>query len=116
MARYTCSFVVSLPWADLESELIEIFKSCNFDLIYQTHDYLLAREKPGQVSFAQLVTTEVLIDRTHATHNEIRLDFVVKNEELPLQLHNHCRQLFDLIHQAITDGHDQWHLVANQAN
>lgn len=70
----------------------------------------MAREIPGQVSFAKLVTIEVLIDRTTATEREVRLNCVVKNEELPLQINNHCCKMFDVLKQAITET-SHWQLV-----
>jgi hypothetical protein len=42
--------------------------------------------------------------------HELRMHFVVKNEELPLQLNNHCRQMFDSLLAALLE-HDQWHLL-----
>jgi hypothetical protein len=86
---------------DLLSELLE---SCNFDVIYQTPEYMMAREVPGQIAFSKLVTVEVLIDRTVATDDAVRMSFVIKNEELPLQVDNHCRQMFDLVSQAVAQS------------
>lgn len=110
MARYTCSFIIAVPLEDLQPSLIEVLQSCNFDIIYDTGDYLMARESPGQVAFSKLVTVEVLIDRTTATDEEVRMNFVVKNEELPLQVDNHCRQMFDWVQEAITEN-GQWQLL-----
>jgi hypothetical protein len=114
MARYTCSFIIAVPLERLQQSLIEVLQSCNFDIIYDTGDYLMAREKPGHVSFAKLVTVEVLIDRTTATDQEVRMNFVIKNEELPLQVDNHCRQMFNRVQQAITENR-HWHLVESVA-
>lgn len=105
MARYTCLFTVSTSVNNLQRLLGELLESCSFDIIYQTGDYLMAREVPGQVAFSKLVTVEVLIDRTVATDREVRMNFVIKNEELPLQVDNHCRQMFNLVSQAIADSH-----------
>ena len=114
MARYTCSFIVQLSLEEIQTTLINILESCNFEIIYKTDtgDYLMARENPGQVSFAKLVTVEVLIDTTPIIDDEVRLDFVVKNEELPLQFNNHCRQMFDIVLQVIIDN-QQWQLIEN---
>ncbi|MGK7876689.1 MAG: hypothetical protein AB4426_26370 [Xenococcaceae cyanobacterium] len=114
MARYTCSYIVRLPLEQLQPLLLEILQSCNFDIIYHTSDYMMGREIPGQVAFAKLVTVEMLIDKTTATHNEVHIKFVVKNEELPLQVDNHCRQMFDLVQQFIDENH-QWQLGENVA-
>ncbi len=71
---------------------------------------MVAREVPGGVSFSKLVTVEVLIDRLPAAADGVRMNFVVKNEELPLQTDNHCRQKFNLVNQAIVENH-QWQLI-----
>ncbi|NES85847.1 MAG: hypothetical protein F6K10_33145 [Moorea sp. SIO2B7] len=112
MARYTCSFIVTVPLDQIQPLLIEILQSCNFDITHKTHDYLMARENPGQVHFSKLVNVEALIDITTATDYEVRVNFVIKNEELPLQIDNHCRQMFDLVQQEIIDNY-QWQLEAN---
>jgi predicted MPP superfamily phosphohydrolase len=75
MARYTCSFIIAVPLERLQQVLIEVLESCNFDIIYNTGDYLMAREIPGHVSFAKLVTVEVLIDKSTATEQEVRMNF-----------------------------------------
>lgn len=110
MARYTCSLTVAVSLDLLQPSLIEVLQSCNFDIIYDTGDYLMAREIPGHVAFAKLVTVEVLIDKSTATAQEVRMNFVIKNEELPLQVDNHCRQMFDMVQKAVADN-SHWHLV-----
>ncbi|KGF73165.1 hypothetical protein DO97_02305 [Neosynechococcus sphagnicola sy1] len=110
MARYTCLLTVAVPLNQLRKQLIEIFKSCRFDIVYETADYMMARETPGQVVFAKLVTAEVLIDQTTATETAVRMSLVVKNEELPLQTDNHCRQMFDLVHHTMAE-YDRWQLL-----
>lgn len=105
MARYTCLFTVETSVDSLQLLLSELLESCNFDIIYQTSDYLMAREVPGNVAFAKLVTVEVLIDRTIATDREVRMNVVIKNEELPLQVDNHCRHMFDRVSRAIAENH-----------
>ena len=114
MARYTCLFTVAAPINSLQRLLSEILESCNFDIIYQTSDYVMAREIPGRVSFAKLVTVEVLIDRTTGSDEGVKMNFVIKNEELPLQVDNHCRKMYDLVNQAIAEsGH--WRLIESVA-
>lgn len=110
MARYTCFFTVAVPLEKLRQLLAEILESCRFDIIYHTEDYMMAREVPGQVSFARLVTVEVLIDKTKATNECVRMDVVAKNEELPLQLNNHCYRMFDQVSRAIAEN-PQWQLL-----
>lgn len=114
MARYTCSFTVAVPISRLRQSLVEVLQACNLDVIYDTSDYMMARENPGQVSFAKLVTVEVLVDKTTATDTEIRMNWVVKNEELPLQVDNHCHKMFQIINQAIADNR-HWQLLESIA-
>jgi hypothetical protein len=114
MARYTCSVIVQLSLEQLQISLIEMLKSCNLDILYDSSDYVMAREKPGKVSFAKLVTVEVLIDRTTATEEGVKMHFVVKNEELPLQVENHCKKIFDIVQQAIVSDR-QWQIIENMA-
>jgi hypothetical protein len=114
MARYTCLFIVSAPVETLRASVMDLLKSSDFDIIYQTEDYIMGREIPGKVAFYQLVVAEVLIDRTTAKDQEVRMSFVLKNEELPLQLDNHCRQVFSRLSSAISD-HEQWKLIETVA-
>jgi hypothetical protein len=114
MARYTCSFVVSVPIDHLQGLLIELLQVCELDVQYYTADYVMAREIPGNLAFSKLVTVEVLIDKSTATEAETRLSIVVKNEELPLQLDNHCRQMFEFIKQAIEQSR-HWNLIESIA-
>lgn len=110
MARYTRSITVAVPKEGLQQLLTDTLQSCNLEVVYTTEDYLMARETPGQVPFAKLVIAEVLIDNTMSTDAKTRLNFVVKNEELPLQANNHCRQMFNLLSQALEDNKN-WELV-----
>ncbi len=110
MARYTCSFIVSVKSENLQPLLVELLQDCNLDVQYYTADYIMAREMLGNVSFTKLVTVEVLIDKSTATETESRMSIVIKNEELALKLQNHCRQMFEFIKQAIEDCR-HWHLI-----
>ncbi len=114
MARYTCSFIVSVPIEHLQPLLVDLLRDLELDVQYYNADYIMAREIPGNVSFSKLVTVEVLIDKSTATESESRMSIVIKNEELPLQLHNHCRQMFEFIKQAIEDCR-HWHLIESLA-
>lgn len=114
MARYTCAFTVVGSFEYLRQLLVEVLQSFGLNVIYDTGDYLMAREIQGQVSFSKLVTVEVLIDRTSATETETRMELVIKNEELPLQVENHCYQIFQLVNQAIIDNRD-WQLIESVA-
>ena len=110
MARYTCSYIVKTSLKELETLLKDMLKTCEFEVMYHTPDYMMAREIPGKVPFSKLVTVEALIDSTTATKNEVQVSLVVKNDELPLQLDNHCRQLFEGEQGVITKDY-QWQLV-----
>jgi hypothetical protein len=114
MARYTCSFIVSVSPEHLQVLAIELLQACGLDVQYYTADYIMARENPGQVSFSKLVIIEVLIDKSTATDTETRMSIVIKNEELPLQLNNHCQQMFEFIKQAIENSRN-WHLIESLA-
>lgn len=110
MARYTGLFKIATTVNSLQQLLGEVLESCNFNIVYQTDDYLMAREVPGKVAYYQLVTAEVLIDKTTATAQEVQMHIVIKNEELPLQVENHCRQMFGHVSQALINAH-HWDLI-----
>jgi hypothetical protein len=115
MARYTSLFTVAVSFDRIRQLLTDILCSCRMDIIYSTEDYLMAREVPGRVNFAKLVTVEVLIDRFANPGAEIQMSFVVKNEELPLQNDNHCRDMFERVNQAVAENR-QWHLISSAAS
>ncbi|MDZ8188133.1 MAG: hypothetical protein RMX96_25180 [Nostoc sp. ChiSLP02] len=110
MGRYTCSFLVSVPSDHLQPLLVELLQECQLNIQYQGNDYIIAREFPGNVPFSKLVTVEILVDKSKSTETESRMTIVIKNEELPLQVDNYCRQMFEFIKQAIeTNRH--WQLI-----
>jgi hypothetical protein len=115
MARYTAHYRVTGSPAQIKDPLREVMKSCNIEGIYELEDYVMGREIPGKVPFATLVTVEVLIDTTQATPNEFTLCFVIKNEELPLKVNNHCQQVYDAIQDKIGDSYT-WQLVGASSN
>jgi hypothetical protein len=112
MSRYVCHFLVNLSPQQVRFSLKQLFEACKMDVIYETSDYLMAREIPGRVTFTKLVSAEILIDVTAATQSSVRLSFVVKNEELPLNPHNHCREIFDLLRLTIAQNYD-WEAIDN---
>lgn len=114
MARYTSSYTVGLPYEGLGKLVIEVLKSCPLEVTYEAGEYIMAREIPGKVSFTKLASVEVLLDRTTSTEKETKMTLVVKNEELPLQLDNHCHQMFQIVNQAII-GCRNWQLVETVA-
>ncbi len=107
MSRYVCNFLVNLSPQNVRVPLRKILEACRLEPIYELDDYMMAREIPGQVPFAKLVTAEILINVTTATQDAVTLSFVVKNEELPLKYNNHCRQIFDLLRVAL-EQQDAW--------
>jgi hypothetical protein len=101
MSRYVCHFSVNLSSQNVRSPLKKLLAACRMEIIYEVADYLMAREIPGGVTFAKLVRVEVLIDVSITNPDAVKLSFVVKNEELPLNANNHCRQVFDLLRMTI---------------
>lgn len=115
MARYTGLFTVAVSADKFWQLLNEILRSISLNVIYSSEDYLVARETPGHVPFAKLVTVEVLVDRPSNRSSEVRMNLVVKNEELPLQRDNHCHQLFALLNQAVLENRN-WRLIESAAS
>jgi hypothetical protein len=112
MSRYVCHFLVNLSPQHVRLPLKMLFEACGMDMMYETDDYVMAREIPGQVIFTKLVTSEVSIDVSNTNPDLVKLSFLVKNEELPLNPNNHCRQIFDLLRVAIAHNYD-WESVDN---
>ena len=109
MARYTSLYKSGIkPVEHLRQALSEMLRSCNFDVIYEDADYLVARELPGGVSFSKLVTVEFLFNDTSysdaVADSALQMNVVVKNEELPLSVNNHCRQQFNLVNQIVSSN------------
>jgi hypothetical protein len=111
MARYTCRFSIPADHGKIRKPLCDLMKACNMDIIYEIEDYIMGRECPGGVPFAKLVTTEILIDVTIATANSVGIKLVVKNEELPLKVNNHCQQVFQEIQSEVVKCHPDWVLM-----
>jgi hypothetical protein len=114
MARYTCSFTLSVPFENLQPLLLDLLQDCDLEIQYYSIDYILAREIPGNVPFSKMVKVEVFIDKSTATEAETKMSIEIKNEELPLQLNNHCRQMFEFVKQAIEESR-HWHLIESLA-
>lgn len=112
MSRYVCHFSVALSSQHVRLPLRKLLEACRLEPMYETEDYLMAREIPGRVSYAKLVRVDVAIHVTHATQDSVKLSFCLKNEELPLNTNNHCRQVFDLLRLTI-DRHLGWHQIAS---
>ncbi|NEP42494.1 MAG: hypothetical protein F6K35_26055 [Okeania sp. SIO2H7] len=97
MARYVGFLVVAIEdFQNLQPIVLGILEECNCEVIFNTGNYIMARELPGQVSFSQLAIAEVTFNLASITENTIRIDIIFKNEVLPAHKDNHCRQVFDL--------------------
>ncbi len=110
MARYSCSFSSRNPIEILLNHLGEALRSCDIEIIYRNNEYVVGREKPGNVAFTKLVTVEALIDYQGVTSSkEVHLNCILKNEELPLKQDNHCRRVFDTVKRKI-ESQTPWQL------
>ncbi len=65
MARYTHLFTTVVPVTHLRQSLADVLTACGLNVIYEASGYLVAREKPGHVSYSKLATVELLIDLHH---------------------------------------------------
>lgn len=111
MARYTCRFDIPTGPDLVRKPLRQLLEDCTMDIIYEIDDYVMGREAPGKVAFAKLATAEILIDTTVATEHSVGIKLVVKNEELPLKVNNHCQQVFNLLQQEIATRYPDWTLL-----
>lgn len=111
MARYTHLFTTAIPVTHLRQSLADVFTACNLNVIYEASGYLVAREKPGHVSYSKLATVELLIDLHHTPTQQqhpddqafsTTINLVVTNEELPFMADNHCQQIFETVSKAVT--------------
>ncbi|KRH96090.1 hypothetical protein GSN00_12515 [Cylindrospermopsis raciborskii CHAB3438] len=114
MARYTSSFLIAVKTEYLHSLIIQLLQDCGFSVQFYSHDYIMASEIPGKVAFSKLVSIEVLVDKSKA-ENETWINLVVKSEELPLKLDNHCRQVFDQVRQEV-EHNRKWQLIESVVN
>jgi hypothetical protein len=115
MSRYVCHFLVQLTPDRLRLALRKLLAVGRLEAVYEGEDYVMAREIPGLVSFARLVTVEISIDVTTATPEAVKLSFLVRNEELPLKSDNHCRQVFDALRLAIAHCPD-WQPISSSSS
>jgi hypothetical protein len=107
MARYTNFFMTASSPEAISQALVSALEACALNVIYQDPVCIVAKERPGQVSFTQLATIELLISPPTLESGGSRIDLVVKNEELPLRSQNHCREVFTQIDQAISAANEQ---------
>jgi len=114
MARYTGFFIVNVSLEDLRPMMIDILESCNLEITYQTPSSIIARENIGQVSVNELVIGEVVFDTATAMVDETKMTVFIKNESLPLQSYNHCREIFEQLSQLIIDNR-HWVLLESIA-
>jgi len=102
MARYTNFFMTGSSSEEINRALVTALEACDLNLVYQDPVCIVAKEKPGQVSFSQLATVEILINPPTIEAGGSKIDLVVKNEELPLRTKNHCHEVFEQVNEAIT--------------
>ncbi len=111
MARYPL-LATAVPNEHLHQSLLDVLQSCHLEIIHDTSDYVMAREKPSGIPYAKLVTVEGLIDKTGETRDEIRVEVVIKNEELPVHSDNHCSRMRDSVHKAF-EASEPWSIIAS---
>jgi hypothetical protein len=97
MARYTTLLSLPTHSPDLCDRIVCTLEGCGLVMVYSTSDYIMAKEKPEQVSLAELATVEVLVTSAQ------QLQLVVKNEQLPLQVNNHCKVTFETVSGALLE-------------
>lgn len=114
MARYTHLLTVALSPRLLRQQLIDTLQTCQLEVVHTTDDYVMARESPNGIPFTQLVSVEVLIDNTTATDTSTQFTFVIKNEELPLKIKNHCFQVYEQLSAALAENKN-WELLQSVA-
>jgi hypothetical protein len=105
MARYTTLFRAGGSLTEIRQRVARTLASCNLSLIYENEEYMVAKEKPGEVKFGHLATVEVLINPPTITEPATRVDLIVQNQELPLHLDNHCYRVFEQVNEAIANTH-----------
>lgn len=108
MARYTKVYVVKVNQSLLRDLITKLLVECNLTVSYVARDYIMAQEKSGQVSFSKLVTVEVLIHQPEL--DSVKFTCVVKNEELPLNLGNHCKALAEKVNAAF-ETNPAWQML-----
>ena len=104
MARYTNFFMTGSSQETISQTLVSVLEACDLTLIYQDSVCIVAKERPGQVSFTQLATVELLISPPTLESGGSKVNLVVTNEELPLRSQNHCREMFEQVNQAISEA------------
>lgn len=104
MARYACVLTVDASMSCSKRLLKNILEACNFRIVHETGDYLMASEVPGRTEFMKLVTAEILIDQIQDPDQEVQMQCIVKNEELPIHTDTHCHQVFEQLSSAISQN------------
>lgn len=96
MARYAGFFVVRVSLENIRKILIKILEDAQMKIIYDRGKSIMAQEVRGKVPMSQLVTVEFGI-KNEVNDAEIKLNFVLTNNELPLHENNHCHEVFDAL-------------------
>lgn len=106
MARYTCTFAIPCSQEQITQWLPSILQVCHLTIVHSGNDYILAKENPGQINFTELVSVEVLVESQSSDPMGINLNFIIRNEELPLKATNHCRTMSENISDAVQSHHE----------
>jgi hypothetical protein len=109
MARYTRYLSLTIPIDQFYPQMTRTLESCNLRVLHTSWEYIVASEDPGMVPLSQLVKVEVFVDNNRTTAEDVNLTLVVKNEELPLRVNNHCQQMFQEVNNALAKNRS-WEL------
>ncbi|MGK7910652.1 MAG: hypothetical protein AB4050_04085 [Synechococcus sp.] len=99
MSHYSCVITLPTERYEVKHDLQDLLGRRQFDMLYDSPVYWVAREQTGNVPLSQLVTVEMYLDAKAS--GEMELTCVVKNQELPLQEVNHCQQVFESMKTAL---------------
>jgi hypothetical protein len=112
MARYSCVTQLTGSTDQVNDAIRRLFERCRLNVLYNSRDYWVAGEPPGEKPFNQLVTVEVLMDRARQDRDCVQVTCIAKNEELPLQSVNHCQQTFHHLKSELTQLQSQLQVAA----
>ncbi len=116
MARYTGFIIVAIEdFNNLQPVVLGILEELNLEVIHNTGNSILARERASEIPFSELAIAEVTFNLASITQTTIRIDLIVKNNTLPTQKDNHCRQVFDFfIYWAMENSY--WQVIESMTS
>ena len=103
MARYSVSYRFPVSAAQIYALITQIMEECQLQVEFQGNDYMMAKEKPGELAFPKLVNVDIMVNLTYATPEQVPVDLVVRNEELALKNDNHAWKKFEQVKQLIAE-------------